>query len=483
METLDDLGQAIDKASDTGNEAALGNLAHECEKRLDFAVGSERVILLYYKSNAYAGIVNSKTRDFDYVWSWNQPDSVKNLLELRRAVKEPNFNSVDPIRRCQIYTSIANRLNSLGRPIAANDYWLQALEIIPLFAKALINRANCLSKDYARMLYDGGHQVILLSAARSLFDAALGKALWESGDREDIAPWLEKTRRDIEEYLSKVEYKEDFELNQWSLGDTEEERLYRGWCLDNRLFLNPINDALIASVAATDVLHLPSHAYNAWEAPRYPLYYNLMKQEYISARYRLYRVIHEQDPEFTKRDVAMLDSGEGQALGHYTEDIKAAFRSSYSIFDKVSLFLNDYYNIGATVAGVNFRSIWYENYSSSTRIIRPVFETSKNWPLRGLYFLSKDLFDANFVETAEPDAKELLQLRNQIEHRFLSLQNIVTEKNSDIHQFISLNDLIARTLRLLRMARESLIYTSLAMHVEENLRNEFRRQKGNKLTP
>ena len=35
------------------------------------------------------------------------------------------------------------------------------------------------------------------------------------------------------------------------------------------------------------------------------------------------------------RDVLMLDSGEGQALGHYSEDLKSAFRSSYSLFDKV----------------------------------------------------------------------------------------------------------------------------------------------------
>ena len=39
------------------------------------------------------------------------------------------------------------------------------------------------------------------------------------------------------------------------------------------------------------------------------------------------------------RDVLMLDSGEGQALGHYfREDLKSAFRSAYSLFDKVGLF-------------------------------------------------------------------------------------------------------------------------------------------------
>ena len=70
------------------------------------------------------------------------------------------------------------------------------------------------------------------------------------------------------------------------MGATEDERSYRRWCLRERLFLNPLNEAYTDSVAATDVLHLPSHTYGIEDAPRFPAYYNLMKQEYISARYR-----------------------------------------------------------------------------------------------------------------------------------------------------------------------------------------------------
>ena len=39
------------------------------------------------------------------------------------------------------------------------------------------------------------------------------------------------------------------------------------------------------------------------------------------------------------RDVRMLDSGEGQVLGHFTEDLRSAFRSAYAIFDKIGAFL------------------------------------------------------------------------------------------------------------------------------------------------
>ena len=99
-------------------------------------------------------------------------------------------------------------------------------------------------------------------------------------------------RRQIANFLLRSHYDREFDLNQWPLGATAEERSYRRWCLRERLFLNPLNEAYTDSVAASDVLHLPDHAYRIGEAPRFPLYYNLMKQEYISARYRLYRATH-----------------------------------------------------------------------------------------------------------------------------------------------------------------------------------------------
>ena len=92
--------------------------------------------------------------------------------------------------------------------------------------------------------------------------------------------------------------------------------------------------------------------------------------------------------------------------------------------------------------------------------------------MRGLYFLSKDLFDRDFEEVAKQDAVKLSQLRNRAEHRFLSFQSFVTEQSTDTHQFISIDEFEGKTLRLLKMARETLIYLSLAMHREEKLREQ-----------
>lgn len=478
MSNLIDLAQAIDVASDAGNEVPLRKLANDCEKQLAAARGQERVHLRYYQSNAYAAIVAAKQRDTDYTWSWEQPDGVKNILLLRQAISEPAFPEMKPVFACQIRTNLANRLSNLGRPVAANEQWTKVLEIDPTFAKALASRAEALA-CYGGMLYDGNHTSVLLAAASASFDKALDdNAFWESEDREIVAPGLIEKRGQIAGYLDSVGYDTDFDLNKWSLGATPKERSYRRWCLRERLFLNPLNEAYTKTVAATDVLHVPDHIYRISEEPRFPLYYNLMKQEYVSARYRLYRAIHEQDPDYVMRNVLMLDSGEGQSLGHYTEDLRSAFRSSYAIFDKIGLFLNDYFKIGLTPRDVSFRRVWSAKTPNGTFEIRPVFKGRRNLPLRGLYYLSKDLFDPELQDVAEPDAYDLAKLRQQLEHRFLSFQQFDVSKSTETHRFIAIEEFEKKALRMLAMAREALIYTSLAVHREETRNNEEQGKRG-----
>ena len=472
LQSLDDLAHAIDIASDAGDETSLRRLGDVCEDRLRAAEGIDRVRLLYYRSNTFSSILAIKGNDPEYIWNWNQPERVENILLLRRAIGEPSFADTNSVLARQIRTNLANRLHAIGRPIAANEERLRVLGRDPLFAKALAGQARGIA-FYATQVYDNGHIPLLLAAARSLFDAALDKAaFWESDDRGSIAPRLQEERNRISDDLRRNGYDEDYDFDRWSLGDTEDEKAYRRWCLRERLFLNPLNDAYTQSVAATDVLHLPSHAYRIGESPRFPAYFNLLKQEYVSARYRLYKAIYEQGPEFIMREVLLLDSGEGQVLGHYTEELRASFRSAYAVFDKVGLFLSDYFGLGIEPGKVKFHNVWFENSKQQKSEVHSKFKGHQNWLLRGLYFLSKDLFDKDFEEVAEPDAVKLSQLRNRAEHRFLSLQSFVTEQSTDTHHFISIDEFEGKTLRLLKMVRETLIYLSLAMHREEKLREQ-----------
>ena len=177
--TLDNLAFAIDAASDAGDEELLRQYGKDCERRLASAQGTDRVLLNYFHSNTYAAIIEAKWDDSNYAWSWEQPESVQNVLALRRAVIEPAFETCHSIRICQIRTNLANRLSSLGRPVAANEQWLKVLEVEPHFAKALAARGQGIS-FLAQDLYDHEHTLFMLAAARSLYDAALDEeAFWE----------------------------------------------------------------------------------------------------------------------------------------------------------------------------------------------------------------------------------------------------------------------------------------------------------------
>ena len=216
MQTLNDLAHAIDSASDAGDEAMLRQLGEDCENRLRTAEREDRVHLLYYWSNTYSSIIAIKQNDTGFDWNWKQPEGVYNLLLLRRAIREPSFGTINSVVARQIRTSLANRLYAIGRPVAANDERLRVLEYDPLFAKALAGQAKGLT-FYAAQLYDQNHVPILLAAARSLFDAALGNdAFWESGDRDSVAPGLLEERIELPTIRTSLSYSHSFDLTHSS---------------------------------------------------------------------------------------------------------------------------------------------------------------------------------------------------------------------------------------------------------------------------
>ena len=467
-EALNDLGKRIDAATDAADESALKLTVGECDSRLETASGADRVLLYYFQANAYRGISLTK-HDDDYAWSWKQTECVAELLSLRHAIAEPAFSALDVVRRCQIRTNLASRLNSLGRCVEALEQWQLVLQAIPHFAMALGNMAHAICY-YARYLYDSGHVGIFLNVASEHYSAALGEdGFWDSGPDERVHDAFSHDLARVNAHLEAIEFDHSFDLNGFALGETVDERRYRRWCLQERLFLNPLNDVTTAHVAATDVLHLPSHVYRVDESPRFPAYYNHLKQEYISARFHLcqYQAFDSLRGHFTDREVLILDNVDGGEFGHHVDQLKTAFRSAYALFDKIALFLNDYFSIGMKSREVSFRKIWGNPRLHTT------FDGNQNWPLRGLYYLSQDLFDEELSTAATPDARELASLRNYLEHRFVTLQHYDAGLvNSDTHLYITADRFFAKTIRIMRMARAALIYLSLAMYREEAIRSK-----------
>ncbi len=473
-EVLKSLGIEIDKAFYDKNLQKLIELKNRCLDQLEKETGQNRVIIQFYEANCYGYMLSIRRQLEGVDFNWSQDEKVHEVLALRRAISEKYFEECDHIFQCKILTNTGNALNQLGRFIEAIRYWDEALKIIPNFAMALGAKGGALI-SYAHSLYDQGHAGILFANANIILKEVIStEVLWDGGEHPEAKNKFQEDYDYTVKILDSIDYDYNFDLNQYSLGDTSEEVDYNAWCLSFRLFLSPINDVTRVTAAAHDPLHLPSHTYNVDEEARFPKYYNVLKQEYVAARYMFYKAISGRDQHIADKGVLLLSGMDGACFGYKAEQMKTAYRLAYSMFDKIAVFINDYFSVGLIERSVYFRSVWsqYDKESKEYKVL-PVFEESCNWPLRGLYYLSKDIHDERFKDTSLSNAQELANIRNTIEHCFLSLQEYDSNHESTkIHSYLAKDDFEKKTLRILSMAREGLIYLSLAMKREEDIRRE-----------
>jgi hypothetical protein len=190
--------------------------------------------------------------------------------------------------------------------------------------------------------------------------------------------------------------------------------------------------------------------------------------------------MHTDSVHFSDRQVTLYNTLDYPSYSLTVEKVKAAYRIAYSLLDKIAYFLNDYAKLGVPPQRVWFRTICYEK-SEPGRAIRPQFLQSENLPLRGLYWLAKDLFDPTLVEAMEPDAQELYIIRNRIEHSYLKVhESLLPSKRKErdaawtdrLAYSVQRSDFNAKTLHMFRLARAGLIYLAMAMHREEEQRDQ-----------
>ncbi len=494
-DALDGVGLLIDHVSDH-SDGELADRALEWCGRLEGRELSpaRRALLYYFQANAWANRQATSRQDRAAEWAWEQPELQKQVFYLRRALNNPAFESLETIRRCQILTNLANQLDTAGRFVEARAYWTQALEIDPEFWMASGNRGVGLMQ-YAKALYDRGHGAIFrLIAHRDLVKAADSARRHPHLGEAALASYFLQKATAIEMVIELSAVAETYHPDGHALGATPEERSYRNWCLRETLFLNPLNDLEARSIAARDVLTLPNFVTDLSEPPVLIGFFNQMKQEFVSARWLLYEAKLAREPHFSDHDVLLFNTLDYPAYGLAIEKLKMVYRSTYSLFDKIAFFLNHYMSLGIAHNKIDFRTIWREKDGAP---IRPQFDESENWPFRGLYWLSKDLFKDGCRDSTEPEAWDLYELRRHLEHRYLKVHEMLrpscTGATQGVDPFFDTLayalprvDLERRSLRLMQLARAALIYLALGMHREEQRRREKRKPSlicGMQLTP
>ena len=431
--------------------------------------------LYYFLSNAWANKqeLNGKINS----WDWEQEEIEFQIINLRRAKNSPGFQKISKLRKCQILTNLGNLMDHIGRFVDAIEYWDSAIRVDPIFALALGNRGMGL-KNYADLLYDNGHKAIFYRSALSILENALSYKLPQYAKQP-----FKNYMHSIKSILQKNLLEKDIQMKSFSLGRSNKEKNYRKWCLDNRLFLNSLNDLGTQAIAANDVFSMPSIVYKIDDGPYYDGFYNQLKQEYASSRYLYYEGINPSIvPHFSDKYVVLINTLDYPAYSLSIEKIKIAYRMVYSIFDKIAYFLNDYLMLSIPEKKVNFRTIWYASQQRKNGLRKELHEKA-NLSLRGLFWLSKDLFDDNIKESIEPEAQKLDIIRNHLEHKYFKLhteymfgsQSMASAGLVDrLAYSMFIVEFEEMTLRLIRLARAALIYLSLAVHSEELSRSKTR---------
>lgn len=495
-----ELGVIIDNAIDQDNEEELNTIItiySDYAETLEDSI--EKCYTYYLLGNAYSGLRNIfHQKNEENIWKLEQEEIFKEIYYFRKSIKSNYFNNLDLSLQLAIYANLGNVFSHYGRIINAIKYYDKAISLKiwnkniinnPNYFMALINKQISLY-SYFELDYDIGHKDLFLKFSYKLLKEAMPLVInyLENFDYDKV--YYSNIKNQLE---SKLEYFE----NSFLIEDLENidcflnykkyysknETIYRNWCLSNNLFLNSLNDLGNYIISSHDSLSLPNVTTEINEGfPKIITNFNQLKQEYITYRYLLFEGIYNKTFKFYDKETSITNDYDYNIYNINVEKIKLAFRGFYSIFDKIANFIFEYFINIETKKNIDFRNVWLEEKSKK---LNDLFNQTENLALRGLFLISKDLFyndyyenSKEFLKVLEPESEEINYIRNQLEHKFISIKILDTKKYKTSFDrkrdyYITENALEEKTLHLAQLVRESMIYLSFAIHIEESRKEKI----------
>jgi tetratricopeptide (TPR) repeat protein len=476
--TLEALGELVDASGDAGRRDGVEAALRWGERILGADPSDrERALTHYFIANAHATRrrLSSSAKSAN---DWDDPDLADQIRHLRLGLQSPGFGELPHYQKCQIHTNLANAFSCCGRLVEAMEWYDNVLSLDPSFGMAAANRALGLV-DYANGVHEPARRNVIVRAARAELRRSLERPL-EPGAEEVVHDRLARLEARAPTGFAWGQQVEPGTIEVFPPAD----RAYRRWGLEHRLFLDELCD-LGWVIGARDTLTLPGHVVPLGEGPGFIGLFNQMKQEYVAARWLVFEGLMG-DPHSADADVVLTDTMDYPALSFRTEQLRLAFRSAYSLFDRIAFFLNHYLSLDIPDEKVAFRTMWFSSVKPQKRL-RPDLAGTLTEPLRALVWIGQDLFepDSDYGAALLPDAQDLWELRRCLEHRYLKLHDEgwseEWSRNSwrdglrdDLARSLSRGEFADKALRLLKMVRAALMYLAWTMNTEESRRRAAR---------
>jgi tetratricopeptide (TPR) repeat protein len=362
--------------------------------------------------------------------------------------KAMSLGASSPESTARLYTNYGIRLRTVGRHVEEIEAYDEALKAVPDHAMALWHKAKGL-RWYSRLVEYPTKRSALVEA-RDL----LGKSL-EAGLEPGHEAKAQKELAELDRILKHPEPSTHRPTQH--AADSEVEKSYVKFCLDNRLYLN---ECLVTSHEAYQdplSVRFPTSEPGEYKELRSNAL-ALIKQEYIAARFLLFAYrCHPPDLSFVDHG-AFLPSVEDHEGQVYVQFLILSFRAAYSVLDKIGYFLNDFCRLGDKSDRVRFQEELFLKKGSLRQGLRKYDGTQ----LSALFDLAREF-------SKEQPLFSLRDLRNKLEHRCVAVRRRPTQREEkttiegDAHSRAGVydlneDDLYGESLRLFKAVRAAIFY-------------------------
>lgn len=239
----------------------------------------------YFVGNAWSYIYQLKQKGGEFPFESTELN--QQIISYRSALNSLD-SETNRILKCQILTNLGNLFSNIGRFSEAQDYYDKALYLESEFGMAIGNKGYGIF-SYARVIFDPNQQFIFFHKAHQYLLASKKPDVYDEAWK-----YFESTARYIETQCKKEALNQSLSFKDFFKKKSQKEVAYRKWCMENKLFLNPLNDIIQESVATTDYLFTPAMTFQYNEEPIYSSIFNQIKQEFVSSRFIFYEAVFKQ---------------------------------------------------------------------------------------------------------------------------------------------------------------------------------------------
>lgn len=367
------------------------------------------------------------------------------------------------------YTNLGNAYQTIGRYIVAIDCFQNALIISNEFAMASLNLSFLLF-EYAQLQIKDYEQNYFHHACYYYY---------KQTERCKINLESQECLENLKSCISLFDptYIKDFLSKPLSLPSLrikyQNEIDYRNYLLLFRLFLEPCIDIMYDPCFAVDSINLPFKKPYSNREKEFIGLFNQIKQEYNFARFLWYKTsIKSTVRHYSDRQLDLIDVGDCADYSLKDSALRTAFKAAYSLFDRIGFFINEYFEVGLKNSNISFKNVWKKELKDRKEevyfsIPNPIMDVHSDNPLvKAIYWLQKDFYEKKEINITSPNAIPIFKMRNDMEHNCLRTSKGI-EKNI-FTVYTTEGDIENNTFKLLKLARELIIYLCLAVNFEIN---------------